>query len=239
MLSKLQLPAATRCLVMAFNSFQPFFRERERKGSGIEFRMNRMPLSQTEWVWIDLRSQWSSGPPADCRCAPLHGCQMAIAKFLDCICLALQAGRTMDTPLRYAPKFDLFLSLDCAGVEGMRAHGSNLAIWQPCSLHSFFPVANFRKVHMVACIHAPSLLLRLMSLPAALPSKLLSSCCCGSGTRDVGASSSSWKEKLAKSWPPIHSILYFGFSFWLNSTLFNLHIRTSFVLKIENRPQKH
>ena len=30
MLSKLQLPAATRCLVMAFNSFQPFFREREK-----------------------------------------------------------------------------------------------------------------------------------------------------------------------------------------------------------------
>ena len=155
-----------------------------------------MPLSQTEWVWIDLRSQWSSGPPADCRCVPLHGCQMAIAKFLDCICLALRAWRTM-APLRYAAKFDLFLSLDCAGVEGMRAHGSNLAIWQPCSLHSFFPVANFRKVHMVACIHAPSLLLRLMSLPAALPSKLLSSCCCGSGTCGVGPV----RVLRRKSWP--------------------------------------
>ena len=32
-------------------------------------------------------------------------------------------------PLRYAAKFDPFLSMDCARVEG---GGSNFAIWQPC-----------------------------------------------------------------------------------------------------------
>ena len=42
-----------------------------------------------------------------------HGCQMAIAGFLDRMCLALQARRTM-APLRCAAKFDPFLSLDCA-----------------------------------------------------------------------------------------------------------------------------
>ena len=31
-------------------------------------------------------------------------------------------------PLRYAAKFDPFLSLDCA-----RAWGANVAIWQPCT----------------------------------------------------------------------------------------------------------
>ena len=42
-------------------------------------------------------------------------------------------------PLRYAAKFDPFLSLDCARVEGVGAQskgkerkGSNFAIWQPC-----------------------------------------------------------------------------------------------------------
>ena len=39
-------------------------------------------------------------------------------------------------PLRYAAKFDPFLSLDCARVEGVGAQskerkGSNFAIWQP------------------------------------------------------------------------------------------------------------
>ena len=46
-----------------------------------------------------------------------HGCQMAIAKFLDCMCLALRARRTT-AQLPYAAKFDPFLSLDCARVEG-------------------------------------------------------------------------------------------------------------------------
>ena len=41
------------------------------------------------------------------------------------MCLALRASGLW---LRYAAKFDPFLSLDCARVEG-----SNFAIWQPCS----------------------------------------------------------------------------------------------------------
>ena len=49
-----------------------------------------------------------------------HGCQMAIARFLDLMCLALRAPRTM-APLRCAAKFDPFLSLDCARVEGRGA----------------------------------------------------------------------------------------------------------------------
>ena len=40
-------------------------------------------------------------------------------------------------PVHYAAKFDPFLSLDCARVEGMGAiskvrKGSNFSIWQPC-----------------------------------------------------------------------------------------------------------
>ena len=49
-----------------------------------------------------------------------HGCQMAIAKFLDCMRLAPWVRRTM-APLGYAAKFDPFLSLDCARVEGVGA----------------------------------------------------------------------------------------------------------------------
>ena len=61
----------------------------------------------------------------------IHGCQMAIAKFLDSTtCLALQASGLW---LRYAAKFDPFLSMDCPRVEGVGAQ-SNFAIWQPCSL---------------------------------------------------------------------------------------------------------
>ena len=46
-----------------------------------------------------------------------HGCQMAIARFLDRMCLALRTCRTM-APLGYTAKYDPFLSLDCARVEG-------------------------------------------------------------------------------------------------------------------------
>ena len=45
-----------------------------------------------------------------------HGCQMAIVIFLDRMCLALRASGRW---LRYAAKFDPFLSFDCARVEGM------------------------------------------------------------------------------------------------------------------------
>ena len=46
-----------------------------------------------------------------------HGCQMAVAKFLDCMCLAIRALSTM-AQLRSASKFDPFLYLDCGGLEG-------------------------------------------------------------------------------------------------------------------------
>ena len=55
-----------------------------------------------------------------------HGCQMAIARFLDHRHLALQAWATM-APLCCAAKFDPFLSLDCARVKGRGR------IWQPWS----------------------------------------------------------------------------------------------------------
>ena len=44
-----------------------------------------------------------------------HGCQMAIAIFLDRMCLALRASELW---LRCAAKFDPFLFLDCARVDG-------------------------------------------------------------------------------------------------------------------------
>ena len=43
---------------------------------------------------------------------------MAKAKFLDCTCLGPAGFWTM-APLHYAAKFDPFLSLDCARVEGV------------------------------------------------------------------------------------------------------------------------
>ena len=60
----------------------------------------------------------------------IHGCQMAIAKFLECMHLALQAWWTM-APLRYTAKFDPFLPLHCAGVESGGRKESNFAIQQP------------------------------------------------------------------------------------------------------------
>ena len=80
------------------------------------------------------------------------GCQMAIARFLDRMCLALRAWWTM-APLRCAAKFDPFLSLDCAPTPSSLAQskerkGSDFAIWQPwlnnpenhLSLHKLMPL---------------------------------------------------------------------------------------------------
>ena len=53
--------------------------------------------------------------------------------------------RTM-APLRYAAKFDPFLSLDCARVEGVGAQ-SNFAIWQPCLTYLYIC---FTAVHPAA-----------------------------------------------------------------------------------------
>ena len=49
-----------------------------------------------------------------------YGCQMAIASFLESYVFGPSGFWTM-APLRYAAKFDLFLSLDCAGIEGLGA----------------------------------------------------------------------------------------------------------------------
>ena len=58
---------------------------------------------------------------------------MAIARFLDRMSLALQACGLW---LRYAAKFDPFLSLDSTPTpytlaQSKERKGSNLAIWQP------------------------------------------------------------------------------------------------------------
>ena len=52
------------------------------------------------------------------RVGSRHGCQMAIARFFERMCLALRASRTM-APLRYAAKFDPFLSLDFASTHAL------------------------------------------------------------------------------------------------------------------------
>ena len=49
-----------------------------------------------------------------------HGCQMAMAGFLESYVFGPLGFWTM-APLRYAAKFDAFLSLDCARVEGVGA----------------------------------------------------------------------------------------------------------------------
>ena len=60
-----------------------------------------------------------------------HGCQMAIAGFLESYVFGPSGFWSM-APLRYAAKFDPLLSLDCARVEGVGAQskerkGSNFA----------------------------------------------------------------------------------------------------------------
>ena len=64
-----------------------------------------------------------------------HGCQIAIARFLESYVFGPSGFWTM-APLRYAAKFDPFLSLDCAPMPSTLAQskertGSNFAIWQP------------------------------------------------------------------------------------------------------------
>ena len=60
------------------------------------------------------------------RFCKVHGCQMAIFRSY----VLGPSGFWTMTPLCYAAKLDPFLSLDCAGVEGVGAQ-SNLAICQP------------------------------------------------------------------------------------------------------------
>ena len=80
------------------------------------------------WFCTQTRMSGSQfGPSRD-------GCQMAIAIFLDRMSLALRASGLW---LRYAAKFDPFLSLDCTAMlstlaQSKERKGSNFAIWQPC-----------------------------------------------------------------------------------------------------------
>ena len=55
---------------------------------------------------------------------PSHGCQMATARFLELYVFGPSGFLTM-APLHYATKFDPFLSLDCARVEGLGAQSSS------------------------------------------------------------------------------------------------------------------
>ena len=62
---------------------------------------------------------------------------MAIVRFLDRTYVFGPLGFWTMAPLRYAAKFDPFLSLDCAPTPSTLAQskerkGSNFAIWQPC-----------------------------------------------------------------------------------------------------------
>ena len=59
-------------------------------------------------------------------CDFTHGCQMAIAGFLDRMCLALRASGLW---LRYATLQNLILSFPWI-APGWRAWGRNFAIWQ-------------------------------------------------------------------------------------------------------------
>ena len=57
-----------------------------------------------------------SGEEGPRRRRALHGCQMVIARFKDCRVwpFGLEGLWLRYAPLRYAAKFDPFLSLDCA-----------------------------------------------------------------------------------------------------------------------------
>ena len=69
-----------------------------------------------------LRSPLRPPPPSKKRIPrpprSRHGCQMAIAGFLDQMCLFGPSGFWTMALLCYASKFDPVLSLDCATVEG-------------------------------------------------------------------------------------------------------------------------
>ena len=76
---------------------------------------------------------------------------MAIAGFLESYVFGPSGFWTM-APLRYAAKFDPFLSLDCAPTPSTLAQskerkGSNFAIWQPCSQLPRLPVLSFLVRH--------------------------------------------------------------------------------------------
>ena len=86
-----------------------------------------------------------------------HGCQMAIARFLESYVFGHSGFWTM-APLRYAAKFDAFLSLDCAPTPSTPAQskerkGSNFAIWQPCYQPAYIPAGQGEPVPLRGQLH--------------------------------------------------------------------------------------
>ena len=100
-------------------------------GRRIEYVIRRTGPNQL------VEEQRDSDSGAKTKLVREHGCQMAIAGFLESYVLGPTGFWTM-APLRYATKFDPFLSLDCAPTPSTLAQSkerkeSNFAIWQPCA----------------------------------------------------------------------------------------------------------
>ena len=87
-----------------------------------------------ESAFYDYKLDGSNAIYFACGICVYHGCQMAIAGFLESYVFGPLGFWTM-APLRYAAIFDPFLSLDCAPTPSTLAQskerkGSNFAIWQ-------------------------------------------------------------------------------------------------------------
>ena len=96
-------------------------------GRRIEYVIRRTGPNQL------VEEQRDSDSGAKTKLVREHGCQMAITGFLELYVLGPTGFWTM-APLRYATKFDPFLSLDCAPTPSTLAQSkerkrSNFAIW--------------------------------------------------------------------------------------------------------------
>ena len=82
-----------------------------------------------------VRQLVRSRPRPFTRCLPPHGCQMTIAIFLDCMCLALRASGLW---FRYAtlqnviPSFPWIAPRPSTLAQSKERKGSHFAILQPC-----------------------------------------------------------------------------------------------------------
>ena len=90
-----------------------------------------MVADEVESKASSAKSRLFSGAKRGAAASGRHGCQMAIAGFLESYVFCPSGFWTM-APICYAAKFDPFLSLDCARVEGVGAQskerkGSNFA----------------------------------------------------------------------------------------------------------------
>ena len=97
---------------------QPFYVTPNRAGSVTGSIEGRMAAGRM----MGARGR-AGGPRANSsmdgsRMGSRHGCQMAIARFLESYVFGPSGFWTL-APLRYTAEFDPFLSLDCARVEGV------------------------------------------------------------------------------------------------------------------------